>query len=450
METQQNDRIWYLTTFPEIALSHMSNKSSDYIDKFDTSVAQTFYPLLCQEEQHAIRDLALEYRITVQEIRKVTTFARDLAMWDAGSIHSWWPQLEQSVPAEISGPQRKKKLLTELERRISELRTTPTRYPAEGLPEPQRPHLKLQTKSSEKKILGWCPVASEKTLCCNLRNIDAVENCLYGCSYCTIQTFYDGNAIVDEDLAEKLQSLSLEPGRYYHITSGQSSDSLAWGDKHGVLSAQCEFARKHPDILLEFKTKSSNIAPLLKLDVPANVVCSWSLNTEIIVSNEEHFTASLEQRLDAARKVADRGIKVAFHFHPIVHYQGWDKDYPDLAQQIMSRFQPSEVLFISLGAVTFIKPVLKHLRERGETTRIHQMELEPDPHGKLSNSDAVKRELFGVMYRAFEPWHDKVFMYLCMERAEIWDQVFGKRYASNNEFEADFGQHVMSKIRQLE
>ena len=47
--------------------------------------------------------------------------------------------------------------------------------------------------------------------------------------------------------------------------------------------------------------------------------------------------------------------------------------------------------------------------------------------------------MFRTMYRAFAPWHGRVFMYLCMEKATIWDQAFGWRYASNDEFERAFG-----------
>ena len=42
----------------------------------------------------------------------------------------------------------------------------------------------------ERTILGDCPVASDKTRCCNLKTLDSVINCGFDCSYCTIQSFY--------------------------------------------------------------------------------------------------------------------------------------------------------------------------------------------------------------------------------------------------------------------
>ena len=135
--------------------------------------------------------------------------------------------------------------------------------------------------------------------------LDAVENCPYACSYCTIQTFYDDNIVFHKNLRQKLAQLELEPDRFYHIGTGQASDALAWGNHLGLLDDLCDFARANSQILLEFKTKSANIDYFTKHPAPANIVCSWTLNPEVIVANEEHLTANLSERLKAARQAAD-------------------------------------------------------------------------------------------------------------------------------------------------
>jgi spore photoproduct lyase len=154
----------------------------------------------------------------------------------------------------------------------------------------------------------------------------------------------------------------------------------------------------------------------------------------------------LEQRLEAARRLADRGVKVAFHFHPMVYYEGWQHDYPAIAARLLSRFATAEVLFISFGSVTLIKPVMQKIRTLGYETKILQTELVADPHGKLTYADDVKIKLFKTMYESFSSWRDKVFMYLCMEKAAIWKSAFGYVYGSNDEFEKDFGFKTMNKL----
>lgn len=161
----------------------------------------------------------------------------------------------------------------------------------------------------------------------------------------------------------------------------------------------------------------------------------------MVIRNEEHGTASLGRRLRAARAVADRGVRVAFHFHPMVWYQGWREGYGAVAESLLARFSPPEVAFVSMGAVTLIRPVVREIRRRGGETKILQMERASDPHGKLTYPDRVKLELYRHLYAALAPWHDDVFFYLCMETAPIWEAVLGRSYTTNEDFERAFARH---------
>ena len=136
------------------------------------------------------------------------------------------------------------------------------------------------------------------------------------------------------------------------------------------------------------------------------------------------------------------------HFHPMVHYSDWKSDYVDLALKVQALFKSDEVLFISFGSVTFIKPVLQQIRKRGESTKITQMKMVKDPHGKWTYPDELKVEMFQTMYDAFYKWHREVFFYLCMERSDFWDEVFGWHYFTNEAFEMDFGWKTMRKLSQ--
>jgi len=425
----------------------MAVKTFDYNKKFNSYIQQTYYPKLESENQAFIREIAFANQFTFQEFRRVVEAARDLSMWGEGTLASWW-RWQNSEDEIREKSLKKKEFLNQLDDYLSQLKINPKTYPQNGLEKPkQRDHLKIAEKQSDKKIFGMCPVASEETVCCNLRTIDAVENCAFGCSYCTIQTFYSDTFTFDADFARKLKNIELDPDRFYHFGTGQSSDSLIWGNRNGNLDALFDFAWQNPNVLLEFKTKSDNISHILKTkNLPPNIVCSWSLNTPTIIANEEHFTADLKQRITAARKVADRGVRISFHFHPMVYYNGWDEDYPVIAQNLLEQFDASEVLFISFGSITMIKPAIKKIRNLGNTTKILQMELVPDPHGKLTYPDHIKVDMFSRQYKQFAPWHDKVFFYLCMEKAAIWKDTFGFVYPNNEVFEKDFLEKCMVKL----
>ncbi|MFA6599947.1 MAG: spore photoproduct lyase family protein [Candidatus Omnitrophota bacterium] len=403
--------------------------------------------LLRKTDRDFIRTFFSRYRFTLQERRQMIEFARDLEMWGGEDLREVAARLEAALRPDLEAAARKKILFETLRAEILRQRKLPKDYPSSAPKIVSSPQRKLVRRRSAGKIDGDCPVASPRTVCCNLRTLDAVRNCPFGCSYCTLQTFYGSEILLDEELRRKLASIRILPERFYHFGTGQSSDSLVWGNRFGLLDELCGFAAAHPNILLEFKTKSSDVSYFLDHVVPANVACSWSLNPEPVIQNEEHGTASLAERIRAARLVADRGVRVAFHFHPMIEYRGWDRDYPAIAKTLLKQFDPSEVLFVSFGSVTLIKPVVRKIRERGGATKILQMEMVPDPHGKWTYPAPVKLRLFRTMREALRPWEGSVYFYLCMEHASIWDELFGWHYETNDLFEADFGAKVMAKIK---
>jgi spore photoproduct lyase len=420
----------------------------DYSRKFDSYADKTLYAKLPPAEQKFIKEISFRFKFTFQEFRQVTEASRDLQMWSEPGLRSW---LRQQQQAKTFRPVRDKKdFLLRMQDHLDRLRRCEKKYPRNRyLAVPGRPARTVIRETSAKKVFGICPVASTKTICCQLQTIDAVENCIFGCSYCTIQTFYTAHPVINTNLHDQLARIRIRPDRYYHFGSGQSSDSLAFGNLGGILDDLCAFAADHPNVLLELKTKSNNIHYFLHNPVPPNVVCSWSLNPQVIIRNEEHYTATLRERLTAARKVADRGCKIAFHFHPLIYYSGWSRDYPALAENLVRRFRADEVLFLSFGSLTLIKPVIQKIRKLDIKTKILQMEMVSDPHGKWTYPDSVKIKLFSRIYQAFKPWQDRVYMYLCMEKSSIWEQTFGYVYETNDDFEQDFARKTIGTFYKL-
>jgi len=367
-------------------------------------------------------------------------------MWRELPISRWWRDFQSGEDSSDKKIQ-KKVFLAELQKYINKLKVAEKSYQNFSKSRfRERNTKKIIPHDTADNFYGMCPVASPKTVCCNLRTIDAVENCTFGCSYCTIQTFYTNDIRINRDIDKKLETIQLDPDRFYHFGTGQSSDSLAYGDREDILTAHCDFAAKNPNILMEFKTKSNNISFFLENQIPPNVVCSWSMNPQTIITNEEHFTASHSERISSTRRLADQGIKVAFHFHPMVYYSDWEDEYHQIADEIQEKFTPEEVLFISFGSVTLIKPVIQKIRDLGNPSKILQMDFVADPHGKYTYPDDTKVNMFSSMYRQFSNWHDQIFFYLCMEKSEIWLKSLGFVYNSNDEFELDFGKKTMNKI----
>ena len=367
-------------------------------------------------------------------------------MWNEKSIEDYFPRVYLE---KYKGKQLTKKIFEYYVSIHNNLKKKPNDYG--DFKDIKYDVRKYSFQAIEKKGigLGACPVASEGTRCCNLMTLDAVESCGFDCSYCSIQSFYNQNKIgIDKNFKQKIQNLNLDPNETYHIGTGQSSDSLMWGNRDGILDTLFEFARDNQNVILEFKTKSNNINYFLENEVPKNIICTWSLNTQTIVDNEEHLTASLDDRINSARKLADKGVLVGFHFHPIVQYKNYLAEYKLIYERLQDEFTTDEVVLVSMGTLTFIKPVIKQLREREMKTKILQMPFETI-NGKQSYSIETKKEMFKHCYDSFSSWHGKVYFYMCMEAHSLWKDVFGYEFASNNQMEDMMKISYWSKINNL-
>ncbi len=104
---------------------------------------------------------------------------------------------------------------------------------------------------------------------------------------------------------------------------------------------------------------------------------------------------------------------------------------------------------VSIGTLTFIKPVIRRIRERMARTRILQMPM-TDCAGKLSYPFEIKKTLFSTLFQAFpDTWKSSVFFYMCMEDVHLWEPVFGRSYPSNEAFEQDMIQSYLKKIHSI-
>lgn len=402
-----------------------------------------------EEDEDFIQKLSKDFWLSFQDKKQLEIIASDLRRWDEGCLEDFW---QAPKNAKLTGKNKKNAAMSLIKQKWEELKIKPKDYSTfHPKYSKSSPKAEISDIPAENPIMGKCPVASEKTRCCNLQTLDAVINCGYDCSYCSIQTFYHTDKILfHSNLQQNLKTISnsLKAEKRYHIGTGQSSDSLMWDNYNGMLDHLFDFARDNKNVILELKTKSANIDYFLKNDVPANVLTTWSLNPQIIIKNEEHLTASLKQRIDAAAKISSKGNLIGFHFHPIIVYKNWKSDYENIFKILLKEFDPEKITHISFGTLTFIKPVIKELRKRNLKSKILQMPME-EIADKLSYPFNTKKEMFSFAYNAFKPWHDRVFFYLCMEDKRLWQPVFGKNYKNNEDFEKDMIDSYFKKIENL-
>lgn len=282
------------------------------------------------------------------------------------------------------------------------------------------------------KFFKRCPGNRPGLACCNYFVLNWGLQCDMNCSYCYLQSFINTPVLtiytnLDDALLE-LSEIGQELGQQgLRVGTGETVDSLSLDELTLYSRRLIQFFQKYPKWTLEFKTKSDKVDQFLKFPHAGNVIVSWSLNAQDIIVREEHGTASLQQRLDAARRSAEHGFKLAFHLDPLIWHPEWQQSYAGLVKEITTQFAPSEISYMSVGALRF-QPEQRHMmRERfGLNSYVTQAETFPSSDGKLRYDSAIRQEMFQFMMDRFAEADKNWRIFMCMETPESWLKTVGQ------------------------
>ena len=274
-----------------------------------------------------------------------------------------------------------------------------------------------------------CP-CSPGAVRCGYWVLSPVFQCPFRCSYCFLR-FY----APDEPLT--LYANLPDAERQFHaqlqhwegpvrLGTGEFSDSLALDPWTGHADWLLDLVADHPRVILELKTKSDEVAALLKRPAQPNVVVAWSVNPPERVTSDEGGTASLEKRLAAASAAVAAGYRVAFHFDPVVLAEGWEAAYGELVARLAAAVPAARVAWVSLGTLRFPPHFLERWGRTLAGRREYFDELLPGSDGKLRYLWADRRRAYRILEGQLRRWGGTGLpVYLCMESPEMWHSAFG-------------------------
>lgn len=277
----------------------------------------------------------------------------------------------------------------------------------------------------------WRPCPGTRDyICCGYQTLQVTVNCPFDCTYCILQGYINLPATTIfvnlEDLLTELNRRFLEnPQKIWRLGTGEFGDSLALDDLMGLNARLIPFFARHPQAVLEIKTKWHDLSPLLPLGPNRRVIFAWSLNPPDIVKNAERGTSSLSARLGAARQAQSAGFLLAFHFDPLIYFPGWEAAYRDTVERLAAAISPDHIAWISLGALRLLPRLRQIIMNRFPASRIAAEELVPAPDGKLRYFKTLRLELYDRLREWLNQALPGVELYLCMESPRIWKEVFG-------------------------
>ncbi len=272
-----------------------------------------------------------------------------------------------------------------------------------------------------------CPGTRHYT-CCGYHILHIGTFCTMDCSYCILQSYFHPPVLQyfvnRQDMFGELERMFAEKN-IRRIGTGEFTDSMIW-ERWTDLSAALvrEFAGQSSAVL-ELKTKTVSVEPLKMLSHKRKTVAAWSLNTPAVISREERRTSSLDARLDAAAKCESYGYPLAFHFDPLVIYEGCEEEYVQVVEKLFSRVSADNVAWISLGSFRFMPALKAIIRHRFPESKIVFGEFISGLDGKMRYFKPLRISLYRKIASRIHDIAPRVLVYLCMEDEDVWEKSLG-------------------------
>ncbi len=276
-------------------------------------------------------------------------------------------------------------------------------------------------------VVRECPGTSHYT-CCDYTILHTGTFCTMDCSYCILQAYFHPPVLqyfAGLDTLSNALDRAFAKQKILRIGTGEYTDSLIWEPISLMPAFLVEKFAGQNHAALELKTKTVNVDSLLDLDHNGKTILAWSVNTPEIIRSEERGTAALAARLATAKSCADKGYKLAFHFDPLVLYDGCEQAYERVIQSIFDIVDPTDVVWISIGTFRFMPQLKPIVEKRFPDSTIPYGEFILGLDNKMRYFKPLRIALYQRLTELLREIAPEVLVYYCMEDQEVWEKTLG-------------------------
>jgi spore photoproduct lyase len=264
--------------------------------------------------------------------------------------------------------------------------------------------------------------------CCGYEILHTASFCTMDCSYCILQTYFHPPVmqyfVNHADMWQELEQVFLR-NHISRVGTGEYTDSLIWEGFSDLTQRLVQRFSRQSRAILELKTKTRAVDALKGLDHNRKTILAWSLNTEKVIRSEETNTTPLDTRLKTARRCADQGYPIAFHFDPIVVYEGCAADYRQVVRKLFSQVSPHNIVWISLGTFRYMPALKTIIQERFPGSDIVYNEFVPGLDGKMRYFKPLRMHICKKIVQWIREAAPDACVYFCMEDDEVWKFCLG-------------------------
>lgn len=189
-------------------------------------------------------------------------------------------------------------------------------------------------------------------------------NCVYDCEYCWLKGMYGtANLVIfvnTEDFLAAADRLLREHPVYLCLS--YENDLVPLENMTGILRTWADFVMRRPGLVTEIRTKCADPAVWQSLPSCDRIIPAFTLSPEKIISDMEHGTPSLGERIRAVNAAAAHGFRPRLCFDPAFAVKGWEEMYSGMIRRVMRETDPEMIRDISVGTFRLSRDYMKRMR----------------------------------------------------------------------------------------
>ncbi len=267
--------------------------------------------------------------------------------------------------------------------------------------------------------------------CPNYWHFSPYGFCPYGCKYCylagTQGVKFSPTVKIYVNLPEMLSEIdriARRQGGPIAFYLGKLQDGLALDPLTAYSTVMVPFFARHPLARLTLLTKSTHVERLLDLEHGEHTILSWSINPPEVSAAFEENVPGIEERLEAMRRVAERGYPVRAVMMPIIPVEGWEGIYAAFTRRLL---EAVPIQRLTLGGVCIYRGARQIMEQKMGPGNVISTGIDQDSQaagdGRARYPQTLRRGAYSLISQVARHIRPDLEIALCLEERALWQST---------------------------
>jgi spore photoproduct lyase len=266
--------------------------------------------------------------------------------------------------------------------------------------------------------------------CPNYWHFSPYGFCPYGCRYCylagTPGVKFSPSVKIYVNLPEILRQIDIIARRLATPTAfylGKLQDSLALDSLTAFSTVIVPFFAEHALAHLTLLTKSAYVDRLLDLDHRGHSILSWSVNPPEVSTMFEENVPSIDERLDAMRRVSESGYPVRAIMMPIIPIDHWQEYYDAFTTRLL---ETVPIQRLTLGGICIYRSARGLMEKKMGVLNVVSENIDHLPaaqDGRERYTHSLRHKVYSHIIQCARRHRPELDIALCLEEQALWESI---------------------------